>query len=516
MKMKSILMTALILLTVQILNAQYVDVVGKGAYNNPSTELIIDDPSTVDYIVVEAAYKSPDPVDGPVEFVSVNETISADAVSVEYIYTADGTDYGVHPSYFRAVMQPAPSITLNTLNNLEGVHSFVAYIYRTSASADHYSVVNEDHGFFYRNGETNPGVFNIPINTADDVRDITATSIIAEMAYNTRLCVITVTAGDKTETLTLTEPNSGAHLNVEPVVLEDVAGNVDNVQVVIYSPFAWGTGDSFITGNIVVNVEEQLDVCLTNYPVVDAGEDKTVYHGYAPLSHTTISAEAYDGVPPYTYQWSNGATTENICVNPCETTVYTVTVTDANGCVATDEVTVEVVDVRCGWGNHGVLVCHTSFWCQNIQYTVCVHPIVASILLCLGDEIGSCDLYKTTPLLAEIPEFESEEALRDFDKQFYQEEYLTGNLGMPVNEMNVYPNPVANVATVDFSTDSDNTTTIEVYNMMGKKVMELYNEYTYAGQDYQTTFDASSLAKGIYLLMLNNGEKTLKQKVTVK
>jgi hypothetical protein len=34
----------------------------------------------------------------------------------------------------------------------------------------------------------------------------------------------------------------------------------------------------------------------------------------------------------YTYKWSNGASTSTIEVCPKETTTYTLTVTDANGC----------------------------------------------------------------------------------------------------------------------------------------------------------------------------------------
>ena len=516
MKMRSILSFLAVMMITQFINAQVIEIVGTGAFNNPTTELYFSDIDNIDYIVVEAVYKSPDPVDGPVEFVSGSETISANAVPVEYLYTMNGTDYGVNPGYFRATMQPAPSITLNTLNNVAGVHSFVAYVYRTDPDAGYYSEISEDHAFYYRNGDDNQGIFNIPIGTSDDVRDVTTTAVISELAYDTRLCVITVEAGDHSESITLTEPNSGANLALSPITLEDVAGDVDNVQVSIYSPYPYGTGDSFISGNIVVDVEQEVDICLTNPPTVDLGENQTVYYGFGPWEAATITANTSGGVPPYTYLWSNGETTETICVSPTTTTDYSVQVTDANGCTTTGVANVEVIDVRCGWGNHRVEVCHTSFFCPDIQYTVCVRPFLAYILLCLGDELGSCDYYKSTPLLAEIPEFETEEALREFDRKFYEEEYLNENVGSLTNEMNIYPNPVNNIANVVFSTESNNTTTIELYNMMGKKVRTLFSEQTVAGYDYQVTFDANSLSGGIYLLVLNDGEQTIKQKVTVK
>ncbi|MDN3635365.1 choice-of-anchor A family protein, partial [Neolewinella lacunae] len=57
---------------------------------------------------------------------------------------------------------------------------------------------------------------------------------------------------------------------------------------------------------------------------------------------TTISANGSQGQAPYTYLWSNGATTQSITISPTATTTYTVTVTDANGCTDTDEATVTV------------------------------------------------------------------------------------------------------------------------------------------------------------------------------
>lgn len=46
----------------------------------------------------------------------------------------------------------------------------------------------------------------------------------------------------------------------------------------------------------------------------------------------TLTANVTGGLAPYTYTWSNGATSSSITVSPTSTTEYSVTVTDANSC----------------------------------------------------------------------------------------------------------------------------------------------------------------------------------------
>ncbi|MBK8584176.1 MAG: PKD domain-containing protein [Bacteroidetes bacterium] len=50
--------------------------------------------------------------------------------------------------------------------------------------------------------------------------------------------------------------------------------------------------------------------------------------------NTTLNAIVSGGSQPYVYQWSNGLNTDSISVMPSASTTYTVTVNDANGCLA--------------------------------------------------------------------------------------------------------------------------------------------------------------------------------------
>jgi predicted lipoprotein len=77
---------------------------------------------------------------------------------------------------------------------------------------------------------------------------------------------------------------------------------------------------------------------------------------------TTLTATVTGGVGPFSYLWSNGATSSSITVSPSSTTTYSVTVTAANGCVvgpATGTVTVNSPP-PCSIGNisPGNLICN--------------------------------------------------------------------------------------------------------------------------------------------------------------
>jgi hypothetical protein len=65
----------------------------------------------------------------------------------------------------------------------------------------------------------------------------------------------------------------------------------------------------------------------------------TICFGYS----VTLTAQGKGGYEPYNYLWSTGATSLTITVTPVVDTPYTLTVTNAVGCVAVDTMTVYVV-----------------------------------------------------------------------------------------------------------------------------------------------------------------------------
>lgn len=85
------------------------------------------------------------------------------------------------------------------------------------------------------------------------------------------------------------------------------------------------------------------DVVVTEdlaVPTADAGSDFTTT---CTTPTATLSGSASGGSSPYSYSWDNSiGAVQNPTVDPATTTTYTLTVTGANGCTDTDDVTVTV------------------------------------------------------------------------------------------------------------------------------------------------------------------------------
>jgi predicted transcriptional regulator len=83
--------------------------------------------------------------------------------------------------------------------------------------------------------------------------------------------------------------------------------------------------------------EDDVQVTVLTSPTANAGVDQTICNGES--ANLTASGGG-------TYEWSTGETSANISVSPLIRTIYTVTVTDANGCTDADDVEVTVLGTQ--------------------------------------------------------------------------------------------------------------------------------------------------------------------------
>lgn len=77
-----------------------------------------------------------------------------------------------------------------------------------------------------------------------------------------------------------------------------------------------------------------------------------------------------------------------------------------------------------------------------------------------------------------------------------------------------YPNPFNPATTIPYTMTSNGNVTIDVYDVAGKKVQTLVNEYKLAG-NYEVNFNAADLASGNYVVKMTVGDKALTQKVSL-
>ena len=136
------------------------------------------------------------------------------------------------------------------------------------------------------------------------------------------------------------------------------------------------------------------NVVVNDLPLADAGEDVTICEGLS----TILTANG--GI---SYQWSNGLFMQSINVSPSVTTSYMVTVYDANGCSATDEVTVYVNSLPIADAGENQTICQGTsatlvatggvsyLWSTNdTTATIIVSPIISTLYNVTVTDANGC------------------------------------------------------------------------------------------------------------------------------
>jgi hypothetical protein len=80
-----------------------------------------------------------------------------------------------------------------------------------------------------------------------------------------------------------------------------------------------------------------------------------------------------------------------------------------------------------------------------------------------------------------------------------------------------YPNPFNPSTEIKFSVDNTSRATLEVFNLLGQKVLTLFDDVAEAGQYYTVRLNAANLASGVYLYRLQTGMRSeLKRMILLK
>lgn len=96
------------------------------------------------------------------------------------------------------------------------------------------------------------------------------------------------------------------------------------------------------------------------------------------------------------------------------------------------------------------------------------------------------------------------------------EEAETNTIPQKFNLYQNYPNPFNPSTTIEYDIPNAGLVVLKVYNILGKEVRTLVNEYKDAGA-YRVSFNTGELASGVYVYQITSGNSTLtKRMVLVK
>lgn len=226
---------------------------------------------------------------------------------------------------------------------------------------------------------------------------------------------------------------------------------------------------------------DEVEVIVNSNPTADAGVDQTICEGES----ATLAATGGD-----TYSWNTGETTSGISVEPTQTSTYTVTVTDANGCVDSDDV-------------------------EIVVNTLPSQPIITANGPALESPIGTSYQWYLdgTPIENATsstyePTASGDYAVEVFDANgcsSISDPYTWITVGIDEFDLNasVYPNPFTTELRIELD---EPATFVEVIDSQGRLVQ------TYQPNTSLVSIDATTWANGLYSIRISTDTGTLIRK----
>ena len=204
------------------------------------------------------------------------------------------------------------------------------------------------------------------------------------------------------------------------------------------------------------------------------------------------------GTGPYTFSWSNGATTQNLsglCAGS-----YTLTVTDLGAgnvtCVGNGSITCPallIVNITPS-GNTATAIAsggtfpYTYLWSPGGQTTMTATGLSTGTYTCVVTDANGCTASATVNI-----------SITGFNDNSF-----------PENNITIYPNPVSDAINIEMKMESKSTVTISVLNLLGET---MYGETLTADKFLNQVIDVSGYADGVYVISIQTPENIITKRI---
>lgn len=201
-------------------------------------------------------------------------------------------------------------------------------------------------------------------------------------------------------------------------------------------------------------------------------------NGYTASGCASIPVSVAGGTIPYSYQWSTGDTGNplNICFSLDTTIIFTVTVTDANGCTATATVTYTWANIDCSNNSNGtkVKICFVPPGNPENCQTICIAvSAAAAIFSNTPSYLGQCQ--SSCPTSGRMAPSEIADKLT----------------------VTIFPNPTNGKVIVDYLSEQTIATSIVIMDIQGRELMNIPVENTL---EFTREINLGNLENGMYIV----------------
>ena len=484
--------------------AQQVELVGVGMYNKTTESLaVVDDPNLVDVTLFAVYLNSNGLAPGGVVNFWDNTPESVDVIFTEVPFNYGSVPIGglgYYTTVFDDDVDGAGENIIVEEDNKLNTFSFYAFVKRNDPTADYYSVFDYTQMHCWANGPDNTYTYELDLIDNGLNRNIKITMPFTGFHNNPaildRIAVVQIAAdGMATLEYIVTGNNVGDYYHEFTSSTFAVPAAATKIEVKVYSPDELGAngkpiGDSFTCGGVVADVTDVPDDPGCTYT---QGYWKThsIYGPAGPADPT------WDMLP-------NGADTEFYLSGASWYNVFWTAVKGNKYYSLAHQFMAAHLNFMNGADPSDVQAEYDAAKLLFETYT----PAQVKADKSLNKEFGS--------YVDKLTDYnEGTIGPGHCDDGEEEEEHKSAKINTGLEELVVYPNPMSNNGTIDFRVANNGPTTVEMYNMMGAKVVTLFDQNVQADQKFQVRFDASKYTRGLYVIYIRNGSSIQKRKITI-